>query len=83
MLAHEQISAQQLEPQSVSEDILESCTIEQLDATTVLFQSGYLTIDSVDDSHPEAITYQLVCPNHSVRSALQNNLFRHYTGNKG
>ena len=82
LLAHEQISAQQLEPQSVSEDILESCTIEQLDATTVLFQSGYLTINSVDDDDPEAITYQLVCPNHSVRSALQNNLFRHYTGNK-
>ena len=27
-------------------------------------------------------TYKLVCPNHSVRSALQNNLFRYYTGNK-
>ena len=41
-----------------------------------------MTIDSVDDSDPLAITYKLVCPNHSVRSALQNNLFRHYTGNK-
>ena len=82
LLAREQIPAQRLEPQSVGEDILESCTIEQLDATTVLFQSGYLTIDSVDDSDPEAVTYKLVCPNHSVRSALQNNLFRYYTGNK-
>ena len=82
LLAREQITAQHLEPQSVGEDILESCTIEQLEATTVLFQSGYLTIDSVDDSDPLAITYKLVCPNHSVRSALQNNLFRHYTGNK-
>ena len=82
LLAHERISAQQLEPQSVSEDILESSTIEQLEATTVLFQSGYLTIDSVDDSEPDAITYKLVCPNHSVRLGLHNNLFRHYTGNK-
>ena len=82
LLARGQISAQQLEPQSVGEDILESCTIEHLDTTTVLFQSGYLTIDSVDDSDPEAVIYKLVCPNHSVRSALQNNLFRYYTGNK-
>ena len=82
LLAHERISAQQLEPQNVSEDILESSTIEQLEATTVLFQSGYLTIDSVDDSEPDAITYKLVCPNHSVRLGLHNNLFRYYTGNK-
>ena len=82
LLARGQIPAQRLEPQSVGEDILESCTIEQLDATTVLFQSGYLTIDSVDDSDTDAVTYKLVCPNHSVRSALQTNLFRYYTGTK-
>ena len=82
LLARGQIPAQRLEPQSVGEDILESCSIEQLDATTVLFQSGYLTIDSVDDSDADAVIYKLVCPNHSVRSALQNNLFRYYTGSK-
>ena len=80
LLARDQVRAQQLEPQSISEDILESSTIEQIEATTVLFQSGYLTIAAVDDSDPGAITYELVCPNYSVRSALQNNLFRHYTG---
>ena len=82
LLAHAQISPPQLEPQCVGEEILDSCTIEQLEATTVLFQSGYLTIDSVDESNPLAVTYRLVCPNHSVRSALQNNLFKYYTGNK-
>ena len=82
LLARGLIPAQRLEQQSVGEDILESCTIEQLDATTVLFQSGYLTIDSVDDSDADAVIYKLVCPNHSVRSALQNNLFRYYTGTK-
>ena len=82
LLARNQIPAQRLEPQNVGEDVLDSCAIEQLDATTVLFQSGYLTIDSVDDSKPEAVIYKLVCPNHSVRSALQTNLFRYYTGNK-
>ena len=82
LLARDRISAQQLEPQTVAEDILESSTIEQLGAMTVLFQSGYLTIDSADDSDPDAVSYKLVCPNHSVRAALQNSLFKHYTGNE-
>ena len=82
LLSHGQISPPQLEPRCVGEEILDSCTIEQLEATTVLFQSGYLTIGSVDDSEADTVTYKLVCPNHSVRSALQNNLFKYYTGNK-
>ena len=81
LLMRGRIAPQQLEPQYVSEEDIDSCTIEQLEAATVLFQSGYLTVDSVDDSAPEAPIYKLVCPNHSVRSALQNNLFRHYTSN--
>ena len=81
LLARDQVSPQQLEPQRVGEDILDSCTIEQLETVTVLFQSGYLTIDTVDDSNPLAISYKLVCPNYSVRAALQNNLFKQYTSN--
>ena len=82
LLARDQVSPQQLEPQRVGEDILDSCTIEQLETVTVLFQSGYLTIDSIDDSDPDAIIYKLMCPNHSVRAALQNNLFKQYTSNR-
>ena len=82
LLARDQVSPQQLEPQTASEEILDSCTIEQLETVTVLFQSGYLTIDSVDDSNPLAISYKLVCPNYSVRAALQNNLFKQYTSNR-
>ena len=79
LLARDQILPQQLEPQNVGRELIDSCPIDKLELRTVLFQSGYLTIDAVDRSDPEAITYKLVCPNHSVRSALQNNLFRHYT----
>ena len=79
LLARAQILPQQLEPQNVGRELIDSCPIDKLELRTVLFQSGYLTIDAVDRSDPEAITYKLVCPNHSVRSALQNNLFRHYT----
>ena len=81
LLTHNQMPAMQLEPQIViGRRILDSCPIDQLEPTTVLFQSGYLTIDSVDRSDPYAITYKLVCPNHSVRSALQDSLFKYYIG---
>ena len=83
LLARDQLPATKLEPQFVTgREILDSCPIDQIETTTVLFQSGYLTIDSVDRSDQYAVTYKLVCPNHSVRSALQNNLFKYYTGSR-
>ena len=83
LLVRDQIPAAQVEPQIVvGREILDSFPIDKLDATTVLFQSGYLTIDSVDHSDPYAVTYKLVCPNHSVRSALQNSLFKHYVDSR-
>ena len=81
LLARDKVLAYQVEPTEASEELLDSSPIDNLKLTTVLFQSGYLTIDKVDDSDPEMVTYKLVCPNHSVRSALQNNLFEYYTGN--
>ena len=80
LLARDNFLAHQIEPSEAHELLLDSSPIENLELTTVLFQSGYLTIDSVNDSNPHAISYQLVCPNQSVRSALQNSLFEHYTG---
>ena len=83
LLARDQLPATKLEPKIViGRKILDSCPIDQIETTTVLFQSGYLTIDSVDRSDPYAVSYKLVCPNHSVRSALQDSLFRYYAGNK-
>ena len=82
LLARDQVPAQQLEQQNVSKEVLDSCPLEQIELNTVLFQSGYLTIDSVDRSDPYAVTYKLVCPNHSVRSALQKNLFKYYSGSR-
>ena len=80
LLARDQVPAAQIEPQIViGREILDSCPIDQIEATTVLFQSGYLTIDSVDRSDPYAVIYKLVCPNYSVRSSLQKSLFKYYT----
>ena len=81
LLARDGVLAYQVEPTEASEELLDSSPIDNLKLTTVLFQSGYLTIDKVDDSDPEMVTYKLVCPNHSVRSALHNSLFEYYTGN--
>ena len=79
LLARNQVPAQQLEQQNVGKEVLDSCPLEQIEPTTVLFQSGYLTIDSVDDSDPYTTMYNLMCPNSSVRTALQYRLFKHYT----
>ena len=81
LLTRNQVLAQRLEPQSIGKNKLDSSPLENLEFTTALFQSGYLTIDAVDDSDPFMDRYQLVCPNHSVRTALQYNLFEYYTGN--
>ena len=81
LLARDRVLAYQVEPTEASEELLDSSPIDNLKLTTVLFQSGYLTIDKVDDSDPEMVTYKLMCPNHSVRSALHNSLFEYYTGN--
>ena len=71
----------QIEPSEANEELISSSPIDNIKLTTVLFQSGYLTIDAVNDSNPHDVIYKLVCPNNSVRSALHNSLFEHYTGN--
>ena len=80
LLARDSLAAHKLEPSFANEEIIDSCPIDKIELTTVLFQSGYLTIDEVISSRiPGRQTYRLICPNHSVRSALQNQLFSYYT----
>ena len=80
LIARDRLLAQQLEPQIIGKNKLDSSSLQKLELTTALLQSGYLTIDSVDRSDPSTPMYQLACPNHSVRSSLQNNLFQYQTG---
>ena len=82
LVERDKVLSHQIEPSEASEELLNSSPIDNLKLKTVLFQSGYLTIDSVDDDDElYGATYKLMCPNNSVRSALQNSLFEHYTGN--
>ena len=84
LLARNRVPAQQLEPQVVSKSTLNSAPLEKIEFTTALFQSGYLTIDKViRSSIPGRNMYRLICPNHSVRSALQDQLFSYYTAGEG
>ena len=70
-----------IEPVEANEELINSSPLDNIKLTAILFQSGYLTIDAVNDSNPHDVIYKLVCPNNSVRSALHNSLFEHYTGN--
>ena len=79
LLARDQIRAQNLEPQMVAKNKLDKTSLERIELSTALLQSGYLTIDSVDRSDPYKPMYKLMCPNHSVRSALHNELFEYLT----
>ena len=82
LIARDNVLPHQIEPSAASEELLNSSPIDNVKLKTILFQSGYLTIDSVDDDDELCrATYKLVCPNNSVRSALQSSLFEHYTGN--
>ena len=82
LVERDNVLPHQIEPSEASEELLNSSPIDNVKLTTVLFQSGYLTIDTVDDDDElYGATYKLVCPNNSVRSALQNSLFENYTGN--
>ena len=82
LIARDNVLPHQIEPSEASEELLNSSPIDNVKLKTILFQSGYLTIDAVDDDDELCrATYKLVCPNNSVRSALQNSLFEHYTGN--
>ena len=81
LIERDNLLSYQIEPSEANEELISSSPIDNIKLTTVLFQSGYLTIDAVNDSNPHDVIYKLVCPNNSVRSALHNSLFEHYTGN--
>ena len=80
LLARNKVLAHQVEPVEASEELLNSSPIDKVEPTTLLFQSGYLTIDEVIRSSVTGRNkYRLKCPNHSVRTALQDQLFNYYT----
>jgi hypothetical protein len=68
-----------LEGIEASEEILDSFDIERIDPITLLFQTGYLTIDSTR-WHRSRLLYRLRLPNQEVRMALADRLIDGYLG---
>ena len=64
-----------LENQQVSALVLSAFEIERIDAYTLLFQTGYLTIYARDGQ-----TYTLSYPNQEVKHALLQHLLAEYSG---
>ncbi len=68
-----------LEDIEVSEEILNSFDIEQINPITLLFQSGYLTVESTR-THLMRFVFRLKVPNQEVRLALCDQLISGYAG---
>ncbi|GAB4278663.1 MAG: ATP-binding protein [Methylomicrobium sp.] len=68
-----------LEQLEVSEELLGAFEIEQIHPVTLLFQSGYLTIERAFAEFGGQAFYRLKIPNQEVRQALMHQLFAGYT----
>jgi hypothetical protein len=68
-----------LEGIEASEEILDSFDIERIDPVTLLFQTGYLTIDSTRWRRSRLL-YRLRLPNQEVKMALADHLIDAYLG---
>ena len=68
-----------LEHLEVTEEILESFDIEQINPVTLLFQSGYLTIERTF-TRLHRFMFALKIPNMEVRLALNDQLINAYSG---
>jgi len=67
-----------LEHLEVTEEILESFEVERINPVTLLFQSGYLTIESTFTAM-ERYMFRLKIPNREVKVALGDQLVNAYT----
>ncbi len=67
-----------LEDLEVSEEILDSFDIDRINPVTLLFQSGYLTVESTR-THLMRFIFKLKVPNQEVRLALSDQLIDGYT----
>ena len=61
--------------QAKSDELMSSGNIEKINLKALMFQSGYLTIESYNQ---KTRYYQLVLPNKEVREAFINSLIEHF-----
>jgi len=58
--------------------VLDSFDIERIDPVTLLFQTGYLTLDKIQETDFGELSYHLRIPNQEVRSALNTHFIQAY-----
>jgi len=78
MIKKADLDITKLEKIQIGDNILDSYDLENLDTTSLLFQTGYLTILDIELFGEESL-YNLCLPNHEVRNSLFNYLLAAYT----
>jgi len=79
LLRRRQLFLPDLEGIEASEEILDSFDIERIDPVTLLFQTGYLTIEGTRWRRSRLL-FRLRLPNQEVRMALADHLIDGYLG---
>ncbi|AGX87536.1 ATP-binding protein [Candidatus Symbiobacter mobilis] len=64
-----------------SSALLSTFDVDDMPLEALLFQTGYLTVDSCDDTIPGQLQITLKYPNKEVQSALNTSLLQGLTGN--
>lgn len=80
LLKGKQKDVREFENKPVGDYVFESYNIESLDTTSLLFQTGYLTIKKSGVRDNLENEYILTYPNKEVRDSLLHHLFGAYTG---
>ena len=67
---------------TIGEELFDSFDIENIDLEVILYQSGYLTIDSVKEKRRGGFEYKLKLPNIEVKNSLNDILINYLTNQK-
>lgn len=78
LIRNQQINPLEFENIGMSDKSISTANIEQLDAVSLMFQTGYLTIHHIERSL-NGTSYQLSYPNFEVRSAFSSGLLLEYS----
>jgi hypothetical protein len=79
MIRSAQLNPLGFESEAIDSNTLVATDIENLDAISLMFQTGYLTIASQQQT-AFGMEYQLAYPNQEVRQAFSQGLLREYSG---
>lgn len=77
LLRQQQLPAYTLDEISADGKLLDSADVNQISVISLLFQTGYLTVKSVQRTF-QGDTYELGYPNHEVAQAFQQHLLTDY-----